>query len=247
LIVSRFTNKTIIGILIATNIFAAGFIIFGRNETKVVEITLAGGTQQNKPKYSFKDNASYVEKMSLFSIYGKKGKIVMLGNSITERVDWAELLKRDDIINRGVGSDITEGYLSRMEYIYSVNPKVCYIMGGVNDIAKNVPLQETVQNIIKIIEGLKQHHIIPVLQSVLYVADIYPNHQVMNQKIEGMNVELVKAAKEGKVQFMNLNDLLSSDKQLIKEYVLKDGIHLNGPGYVKWRSVLLADLKERGL
>ncbi|MCE5345296.1 MAG: GDSL-type esterase/lipase family protein [Bacteroidales bacterium] len=244
---NRLATKIFISALIVTNILTAGFLILGREETKVADKTSAGNQQQSKSESSFKDNPSYVERMSLYSVYGKQGKIVMLGNSITERVDWAELLNRDDIINRGIGSDITEGFLSRMEYIYKVNPKVCYIMGGVNDIARNVPQDITILNIKKIIEDLKQHNITPVLQSVLHVADIYPNNVVFNQKIESMNVELEKAARETKVCFLNLNAILSSDNQLIKEYVLKDGIHLNGQGYDKWRTVLLANLKEQGL
>jgi lysophospholipase L1-like esterase len=240
------TNKTIIGILVVTNIITAGLLIPGRNETKVTEISLAGSVQQNKPGYSYLDNPEYVEKISLYSVYGKQGKIAMLGNSITARVDWSELLNRNDIINRGIGSDVTEGFLNRMEYIYSVKPQICYIMGGVNDIARNIKLEETVQNIKKIIEGLKQHKIKPVLQSVLYVADTYPNYLAMNQKIESMNAELEKVAKESKVIFLNLNNILSSENQLIKEYAIKDGIHLNGSGYEKWKSVLLVNLKENG-
>lgn len=244
---NRLAIKTIIGILIVTNIITAGFFIPGKNETNVDEIILAGSEQQNKPEYSYKDNPQYIEKMSLYSVYRKKGEIVMLGNSITARVDWAELLNRNDIINRGIGSDITEGFLSRMDYIYSVNPKICFIMGGVNDIAQNVARRKTVQNIQGIVDGLKQHNIIPVLQSVLYVADTYKNYKEMNQKIDTMNSELGKVAKESKIMFLNLNTGLSSDKQLIKEYALKDGIHLNGSGYEKWRTVLLANLKEHGL
>ena len=37
----------------------------------------------------------------------------MLGNSNTYGVDWVELLDREGIINRGIGSDITEGFLNR--------------------------------------------------------------------------------------------------------------------------------------
>lgn len=69
----------------------------------------------------------------------------------------------------------------------------------------------------------------------------------MNQMIERMNVELEKAAKECNVVFLNLNIALSSENQLIKEYVLKDGIHLNGAGYGIWRAVLLANLKDHGM
>ena len=240
-------SKTFIVILIVTNILTAGFFILGKKETKVPGIVLAGTEQQSKPGYPYMDNPQYIEKMSLYTVYGKKGKIVMLGNSITERVEWTELLNRSDVINRGIGSDITEGFLSRMNYIYSVDPKVCYIMGGVNDIARNISQETTVQNLKSIIEALKQHKIIPVLQSVLFVTDTYANNKVMNQKIESLNTELVKMAKENNVTFLDINTVLSSGNQLIKEYALSDGIHLTGAGYDKWRTLLLADLKKHKL
>lgn len=244
---NQFKNKAIIGILIMTNIITAGFLIIGKNEHKVPDIVLAGNVDQNKPGYSYLDNPQYIEKMSLYKVYTKQGKIVMLGNSITARVDWTELLNRNDVINRGIGSDITEGFLSRMDNIYSVKPKICYIMGGVNDIARNIPQEVTVQNIKKIIEELKQHNIIPVLQSVLFVTDTYANNQVINQKIGSLNSELVNIANKCNVTFLDLNAHLSSGNQLISEYALKDGIHLKGAGYDKWRTVLIADLKKHQL
>ncbi len=200
--------------------------------------------QQVKQAYSYKDNSQYIERTGHFAVYHKKGRIVMLGNSITARVDWGELLGSNRIINRGIGSDITEGYLNRMQYIYSVGPKICYIMGGVNDIARKIPQETIVSNLEKIIDGLKQHKIIPVLQSVLHVSDSYADYVEFNRKIAGLNVELVKLAERCNVTFIDLNEHLSSGHQLINEYAIKDGIHLSGPGYEKWRAVLLADLKK---
>jgi hypothetical protein len=42
------------------------------------------------------------------------GKIIMLGNSITEGGDWKKLLKDSTIINRGIGGDVTFGVLNRI-------------------------------------------------------------------------------------------------------------------------------------
>jgi lysophospholipase L1-like esterase len=237
---SRFLFRTLITINFLITSILAG--LNAQNNSPA--ISPVQGSQQAKPPYSYKDNAQYVERMSHFEVYRKKGRIVMLGNSITARVNWSELLGSDNIINRGIGSDITEGYLSRMEYIYSIEPKICYIMGGVNDIARNVPREEIVENVKKIIDGLKEHKIIPVLQSVLHVTDTYPNNVIFNQKIENLNVELVKLANECNITFLDLNAHLSSGNQLISEYAIKDGIHLSGAGYEKWRTVLLADLKK---
>ena len=118
-------------------------------------------------------------------------------------------------------------------------------MGGVNDIGLKIPLEVTVQNIKNLIDSLKQHKIIPVLQSVLYVAETHHNYMVTNQKIERLNTELIKVAKDCNITYLDLNSYLSSDNHLIKEYALNDGIHLTGAGYEKWKIVLLDDLKKR--
>ncbi len=49
---------------------------------------------------------------------GRKGEIVFLGNSITERVSWSELLENDKIINRGIGGDICWGVYDRLDEVF---------------------------------------------------------------------------------------------------------------------------------
>ena len=241
------SSKTIIVILIVTNFISAGLFISVTIKPQIQKKPGEDVIRDVKSVYSYKDNIKYIEKMSLYSVYGKKAQIVMLGNSITARVDWSELLNRNDILNRGIDADITEGFLSRMETIYSVNPKVCFIMGGINDIAKHIPSEQTIENIEQIVEGLKQHNIIPVLQSILYVTDTYPDNIQMNLKIGTLNSELEKVAQESNIKFLNLNNLLSSDNKLIKEFALSDGIHLTGLGYKKWAAILLENLTGSGL
>jgi len=238
-------DRTMIIILAISQLLTIVSVVSGYGQNDPQNKQSLSEIVQEKPSYSYMDNSQYIEKMSQYAVYNKKGKIVMLGNSITYRVDWSELLNRNDVINRGIGSDITEGFLNRLQYIYSVNPKICYIMGGVNDIGLKIPLEVTVQNIKNLIDSLKQHKIIPVLQSVLYVAETHHNYMVTNQKIERLNTELIKVAKDCNITYLDLNSYLSSDNHLIKEYALNDGIHLTGAGYEKWKIVLLDDLKKR--
>ena len=83
----------------------------------------------------------------------------MLGDSITFGINWNELFNMN-IINRGIGSDTTEGFLSRMENIYAINPKKVFIMGGINDIFKGIEVNQIFSNYIKIIEALKNKNIV---------------------------------------------------------------------------------------
>ena len=83
--------------------------------------------------YEYTDNFEYNVRRSLFEVYQPKDiRIVMLGDSITDKVDWNELLSRTDVVNRGIGSDITEGFINRLSDIYVLNPETCFIMGGIN-------------------------------------------------------------------------------------------------------------------
>jgi len=45
---------------------------------------------------SYFNNWRYKQELGLYEYYQKKGQIVMLGNSITYRADWNELLNRGD-------------------------------------------------------------------------------------------------------------------------------------------------------
>ena len=83
-------------------------------------------------KSKFKEN----KYLALHKIYAtKKADVVMLGDSLTSNVNWSELFDRR-IINRGVGGDITDGYLQRLKYVYDLKPKKVFINGGTNDFEK---------------------------------------------------------------------------------------------------------------
>ena len=54
----------------------------------------------------------YVERIASFKNQPVvTGKIMFLGNSITEGADWIKLLKDSTVINRGISGDITFGIL----------------------------------------------------------------------------------------------------------------------------------------
>ncbi len=187
---------------------------------------------------SFLINWRYKQELELYEYYHKEGQIVMLGNSITYRVDWNELLNREDVINRGIGSDITEGFLARMKYIYSVNPKLCFIMGGVNDIAKGIKPEIISNNLYEISRKLQEKDIKPILFSILYVAEDYPDYKDFNLSVKLSNEKIKKMCADNKIEYIDLNEILSNNEILKQEYSF-DGIHLTGLGYEKWREVIL--------
>jgi lysophospholipase L1-like esterase len=99
----------------------------------------------------------------------------MLGDSITEGVAWNELLGISGIANRGIGGDTTEGIIGRLPNIYELNPEMCFIMAGINDIRKNIPVEIIIKNTDQIIGDLENHGIEVIIQSTLYVSDMSGN------------------------------------------------------------------------
>lgn len=189
----------------------------------------------NSSNYSYTDNIRYKVQRSLYKVYKPQNiKIVMLGNSITYSADWNELLSRNDIANRGIGSDITEGFLNRLPDIYELNPDICFIMGGINDLIKGIPIEDIYSNYTQIICRLKDNHITPIIQSTLYTSTKLHNWKNINRQVDELNTLLKKYAKANSVLYVDINKELSINGALNPSYTY-DGIHLLGNGYDKWR------------
>ncbi|MGE5354572.1 MAG: GDSL-type esterase/lipase family protein [Acidobacteriota bacterium] len=173
--------------------------------------------------------------VGLYSIYKTEhAEIVMLGNSLTHGVNWNELLGRTDIAERGIPGDGIRDYLNRMQYVYKLKPKICFIMGGINDLYTGYPPELIFANYIKIVEALKENGIIPVIQSPLYVSSKYMLASKKNQEITSLNNLLKTYAEKKGILFVDLNSRMSRGGYLRSELTF-DGIHLNAEGYIIWR------------
>src|SRR5688572_32636998 len=95
---------------------------------------------------------SYKSRLGFFKSYpNSKKDIIFLGNSITQGVDWAELLQNKNARNRGISGDITYGVLERLGEITEGKPTKVFILIGINDIQHNFPDTVIVNNYRRII------------------------------------------------------------------------------------------------
>jgi lysophospholipase L1-like esterase len=84
-----------------------------------------------------------------------------------------------------------------------------------------------------IIDTLRAHHIIPVIQSTLFVAIKRDNSQSRNEEILRLNNLLLEYADKESIEYLDINSLVSQNG-FLKNELTYDGLHLNAEGYSFW-------------
>lgn len=164
----------------------------------------------------------------------KHAAVVMLGDSLTERGQWAEITGCYFVANRGVGSDDTAGVLKRLDDVTGLSPRAVFLMIGVNDVASQVPTARIVENIQRIAEVLR------AADARVYLTLVLPVTQGYARKINAKVAELNDALLHLKgVDIIDMRDKVATADGYLREELSIDGIHLSPDGYRIWRDEVL--------
>jgi lysophospholipase L1-like esterase len=173
------------------------------------------------------------------------GRVMFLGNSITEMGDWKKWTGDSTVLNRGISGDVTFGILDRMEEILRHQPSKVFLLIGINDIGKDIPDAVIVDNIMKIAAAFKAGSASTKLyiQSILPLnPDIkgFPQHYDKQEHVLNTNKLLAEACQKNGLTFVNTHDLFTDQKGRLEESLTADGLHLKpgGEGYAKWVAYL---------
>lgn len=184
--------------------------------------------------HSYLDNAQYIEQVNIQSAYNKPAKILFLGNSHVYKARWDELLDRGDVAVRGIGSDVTQGYIHRLDQVLAAHPRVVFVEGGANDLYYHVPADSIIANMTVIIDFLKANNVIPVLHQLPPVAKDEPTASTYNVQVRELNTRIAQLARANNLQCIDLYTLLSQDGYLADRFHQPDGVHLTGDAYKAW-------------
>ena len=165
------------------------------------------------------------------------GDIVFLGNSITSGgKDWSKRLKHPNIRNRGIGGDVTDGVLARIDEITYFKPKAVFLLIGINDLwnnnnPNNPSAEYIANNIIQIAQVINAE----TPKTKIYVQTVLPiEKEQYKNNILKVN-EIIKAnEKENPYQIVDLYSIFVNENGLIRKELSTDGIHLNEKGYDAW-------------
>lgn len=174
-----------------------------------------------------------------------ENKVVFIGNSVTAAGQWAELLGRGDVVNRGVDGDIVRGMTERLKAVLDEKPKTVLIMIGINDLLRGRNMKEILDDyeiLFRLCMENTMHtkfcfqSVLPVNNSVLY------DKKVSNSDIDRLNSYIKKQSTHYGFSYTDLSDLMSDKSGNLKSEYTYDGLHLNGKAYAEWGKLLKTKL-----
>lgn len=208
--------------------------------------TLSANAQNEVKIDSNYANSYYQQRVEYFNkMPHVKNEVVFLGNSITERGEWQEILSgyRYPIVNRGVGGDNSFGILARMDEILTAKPKAIFLMDGINDLFRKLPYDVSIYNYRRIIRMIKRKS----PKTKIYIESALPINEEMttaaytkgrSKMVPVLNEKIKQLAKEEKIIYIDIVPLFSDENGNLKKEITMDGVHLKASAYITWVNYL---------
>ena len=172
-------------------------------------------------------------------------EIIFLGDSITGWCQWSELFQNLRIKNREIGGDRTDGVLFRLDEVLSSSPDKIFIMIGINDLADGADFHKVLENYKVIIQRISEkspgtkiyiQSLLPVNKQLL--AKYYPKSKITDENIRKLDNSLEDLSSKFQLNYIDLYSLFKKDEDQLDERFTYDGLHLNGNGYLIWKSAI---------
>ena len=206
---------------------------------------IIGSYAQDKNPAEHKFSPFYYHKASHFrTLPNTKDEIIFLGNSITDYCEWSELFQNLKIKNRGISGDVTDGVLERLDEVTESNPSKIFLMIGINDLSRGKSEKYIFNNYKKIIDRIKKASSKTkiYIESILPVNEArgkYKSHTNKTENVISLNKKLrALANKTENVQYIDLFPAFADENQKLAFKYSLDGLHLNGEGYLVWKSII---------
>ena len=167
--------------------------------------------------------------------------LLLLGDSLTDRGEWHELLGRP-VANRGIAGDTIAGATARLAPIDAQHPKTIAIMLGINDLLSGRSATECAARYTQLLAAVKRFAPPPriIVQSVLPVG-----HDVglANDVIRQLNDQLRASCATHGCEYIDLVPAFAAPDGALQPALTSDGVHLTGAGYRRWAELLSATLR----
>lgn len=178
-------------------------------------------------------------------------RVVFIGDSITEfwKYKDSSFFAEHGFIDRGISAQVTEHMLVRYRQdVINLKPDVVVILAGINDIAENngpITLENTLNNIISMVELAKLHKIKVVLCSVLPAIDFFWRHELKPaEKIIKLNAMIKSYAAENSIVYVDYYSAMVDERKGMNKKYADDEVHPVLAGYKVMEPLVLAGIND---
>lgn len=166
------------------------------------------------------------------------GRVVFMGDSITDGWNLARYFPGKPYVNRGISGQTTSQMLVRMfPDVIDLHPAVMIVLAGTNDIAQNTgPETATMieENFEAMTELAQKHGIKVVLCALTPVSDYTASKQTEHRppvQIRELNQWIREYSEKSRALFCDYYSAVLDDKGFLREGYSNDGLHPNDKGY----------------
>lgn len=167
---------------------------------------------------------------------------LFLGDSITDFYDLEKFYPDMPVVNSGISGHTTQDILNDMENrVYKYNPSKVFIVIGINDLAREVKVDDIVDNIKKIVNNIQENR--PYCE--IYLESVYPINRTDDDKIDKgvvtdkrknedvreINKKLKEFSKKEKITYIDMYSILKDDDDNLKIEYTTEGLHISEEGY----------------
>lgn len=182
-----------------------------------------------------------------------RGRVVFLGDSITQIWKLRQSFPGKPYVNRGISGQTTAQMLARMfPDVIDLKPAAMILLGGTNDIAGNTG-PETMTTIEENIEAMtelaKLHHIRVVLCTLTPVSDALGHKETQHRppaQILALNRWIRGYAKATHAQLADYYPAVVNAQGFFRRALTREGLHPNAAGFSRMAPVAEAAI-ERAL
>lgn len=173
-----------------------------------------------------------------------KADIVFFGDSLTYYGDFASVFPDKVVCNLGLRGDTIQGMIDRLEQVKMLQPKVVYLMAGINDIAYcgELEFKSAYEELVWHIKS-DNPGIDIIIQSLLPVNNDEFSISCNNNQIKICNEAILKCAEYFNYKYIDLFSLYAENGELPQRLTI-DGLHLKKNGYKRWYELIQNSDKE---
>jgi lysophospholipase L1-like esterase len=164
------------------------------------------------------------------------GRVLFLGDSITEQGLWHEWFPELPTLNRGISGDTVGEVRARLDSAVRA-PSAISLLVGTNDLSGLGPSRDVVkiaQEFRGLVEDLRRR----APDTHLIVNSVMPRKATFASQVRALNHEYAAIAREAGATWVDLWPVLADGADSLKAQYTGDSLHLNGAGYAVWVEAL---------